>query len=341
MKHCLRNILLAAALALGLTAQPGAGGADSAMAGGGMAPSNSGSGCAWNREPGALALRQAGKVVWQFNYGTNQSKPFFHPVAVPGGPVLTWDQPPDHLWHRALWFSWKYINGINYWETEGLAPAERGLTQWGEPRIETRLDCSARIVMDLTYRPPNGPAVLTEHRIIEISPPAGDSSYHLDWLITFTAEQDILLDRTPLPGEPGGQTWGGYAGLSVRFAKEILEPRALTPEGLVQFADGRYRGKARAMDYTGLFEGQEAGIAILDFPGNLNSPTPWYAISDNTMHYFSPAVIQRGPFRLTAGDKLSLRYRVVVHPSRWSAENLRGAADSFAAEKPTPAAGRQ
>ena len=59
------------------------------------------------------------------------------------------------------------------------------------------------------------------------------------------------------------------------------------------------------------------------------------------MHYFSPAVIQRGPFRLTAGDKLTLRYRVVVHQGRWSTEDLRGAADSFAAEKPAAAAGRQ
>ena len=284
MKHCLRNILLAAALALGLTAQPGAGGADSAMAGGGMAPSNSGSGCAWSREAGALALRQAGKVVWQFNYATNQSKPFFHPVAVPGGPVLTWDQPPDHLWHRALWFSWKYINGINYWETEGLAPAERGLTQWSEPRIETRPDCSARIVMDLTYRPPNGPAVLTEHRIIEVSPPAGDSSYHLDWLATFTAAgKDVLLDRTPLPGEPGGQAWGGYAGLSARFAKEIQEPRTLTPEGSVEFAEGRYRGQARAMDYTGIVSRTRGWNRHFGFPGQSQQPDT--LVCDQRQHY--------------------------------------------------------
>jgi hypothetical protein len=37
------------------------------------------------------------------------------------------------------------------------------------------------------------------------------------------------------------------------------------------------------MDYTGLFESQEAGIAIFDFPAKLNSPTPWDAVSDNTM----------------------------------------------------------
>ena len=45
----------------------------------------------WSRKAGCLALVQADQVVWQFNYGTNATKPCFHPVALPGGPVLTWD----------------------------------------------------------------------------------------------------------------------------------------------------------------------------------------------------------------------------------------------------------
>jgi hypothetical protein len=317
MKCDWQNVFRTAALVLGIALPCAAAGAESPA-------------YAWTREPGSVALRQGGQVVWQFNYGTNQSKPFFHPVALPGGPVLTWDQPPDHLWHRALWFSWKYINHVNYWETEGLAPADRGSTQWGEPQIETRPDFSARLVLELTYRPPNGPAVLTERRVIEISPPAGDRSYHLDWVQTFTAVgKEVLLDRTPLPGEAGGVAWGGYAGLSVRFAKDIQAPRALIPAGPIEFPEGRYRGKAMAMDYTGSFQGQDAGIAILDSSSNLNSPTPWYAISDSTMHYFSPAVIQQAPYRLPAGDKLTLRYRVVVHPGRWTVDQLRTSVGAF------------
>jgi len=22
----------------------------------------------------------------------------------------------DHVWHLGYWFSWKYINGVNYWK---------------------------------------------------------------------------------------------------------------------------------------------------------------------------------------------------------------------------------
>ena len=286
---------------------------------------------AWSRGAGALSLTQGGKTVWRFNYGTNITKPCFHPLALPGGPTLTWDQPPDHPWHHALWFSWKYIDGVNYWETEAKSAQPKGLTRWSDPRIEPRPDFSARIVMALAYRPANGPAVLTEQRVVEISPPVRENTYHLDWAMAFTAAAgDVLLDRTPLPGEPGGQPWGGYAGLSVRFAKDTKDARALTPDGQAVFADGRYRGRATAMDYTGLFEGREAGIAILDSPGNINSPSPWYAISNSSMHYFSPAVIQHKPYLLKAGQTLTLRYRVVIHPGRWSADQLRDAAGAFA-----------
>jgi type 1 glutamine amidotransferase len=285
----------------------------------------------FSQEPDALVLKEDDEVLWRFNYGTNLAKPYFHPVTLPGGPVLTWDQPADHAWHHALWFSWKYVDGVNYWETESLAAAERGLTEWREPLIEARPDSSARIVMDLAYRPPaGGPPVLTEHRVIEVSRPNTDRNYYMDWSMTFSApEKDIVLDRTPIPGEPDGKDWGGYAGLSVRFSKEIKEARVLTTQGPGVFENGKYRIKASAMDYTGVFEGQEAGIAIIDSPANLNNPSPWYAISDSTMHYFSPAVIQYGAHRLKKGESFTLRYRMIIHPGRWDAGQLKKAAAGF------------
>jgi hypothetical protein len=83
-------------------------------------------------------------------------------------------------------------------------------------------------------------------------------------------------------------------------------------------------------DYSGVLNGREMGIAILDHPDNLNAPSPWYAINAQVMHYFSPAVICYGPHTLKAGEQLRLRYRVVVHPGRWSAEQIRAAAAAFA-----------
>jgi len=291
---------------------------------------------AWRRENGAVALLQGPQVVWQFNFGTDATKPHFHPVAPAGGPVLTWDQPADHRWHHALWFSWKFINGVNYWEEDPKTGVAQGQTAWREPQIELRPDFSARIVMDLSYRPSTGePPVLDEHRAIEISPPDADGAYRQDWAMTFTAgDREVVLDRTPLPAEPGGQPWGGYAGLSVRFSPEMRDPRAVTSSGPVEFADGRFRGAATAADYSGSFGAIEAGIAILDNPSNLNSPSPWYVISADPMHYFSPAVICYRPHTLKARQGLSLSYRVIVHPGRWNEEQLGQAYGRYTAARP-------
>ena len=187
--------------------------------------------------------------------------------------------------------------------------------------------------MDLSYRPASGaPSVLDERRAIEISPPGADGAYRQDWAMTFTAgDRDVVLDRTPLPGEPGGQPWGGYAGLSVRFSPEMRDPRAVTSSGPVELVDGRFRGAATAADYSGSFGALEAGIAILDRPSNLNSPSPWYVISADPMHYFSPAVLCYGPHTLKARHGLSLGYRVIVHPGRWSEAQLGEAYGRYAA----------
>jgi hypothetical protein len=289
----------------------------------------------WDVQSGkSVALEHDGKKIWQFNYGEDQPKPHFHPVALPDGRTVTWDRPPDHVWHHGLWFSWKYMNGLNYWEPDRATGKPQGSTEWANVQVDTRPDQSARIEMDLTYRPPDGPTALTEKRIVDVSAPDEQGTYYFDWTCTFTAgEKDVLLDRTPLEGEPGGKPWGGYAGLSVRLAKELTERQAVTPEGPVEFAgQSRFRGKARAMDYSGLLKDGPVGVAACDHPENLNHPTPWYAIRSRPMSYFSPAVICDGSHTLKAGQSFTLRYRVIIHADRWDAARLEREYKRFAGE---------
>jgi hypothetical protein len=279
----------------------------------------------WDKQSGkSVALERDGQIVWQFNYGADQPKPHFHPVALPDGRIVTWDRPPDHVWHHGLWFSWKYINGLNYWEPDRTTGKPQGNTEWAQVKVDTRPDQSARIEMDVTYRPPEGLTAMTEKRVVEVSAPDEQGTYHFDWNCTFTAgEKDVLLDRTPLEGEPGGKPWGGYAGLSVRLAKKLTERQAVTTKGPVEFSQqSSFRGKACAMDYSGVIEAEPVGVAVCDHPKNLNHPTPWYAIRSQPMSYFSPAVICYGPHTLKAGQSLTLRYRVIIHAKRWDAPQL-------------------
>jgi len=285
----------------------------------------------WEQTDESVALVGPNGVIWQFNHGEQAAKPFFHPLALTGGEVLTWQAPPDHPWHHGLWFSWKYINGVNYWEENPATGRNDGLTRWSNVRIQTRHAHSARIDLDLTYEDPDGQAVLTERRTVRISAPDEHGQYHLDWTMTFRAgEEDVVLDRTPLPDEPDGRIWGGYAGLSVRLAKELKGRQVSTVRGPVSFEDDRHRSRSPSMHYSGMIGSAPAGIAILDDPHNLNAPTPWYAIRSDVMSFFSPAVICYGPHTLPAGRSMTLHYRVIVHPGRWDERTLKAEWESFA-----------
>ncbi len=147
--------------------------------------------------------------------------------------------------------------------------------------------------------------------------------------MTFTAARDVLLDRTPLPDEPGGKVYGGYAGLSVRLTSALRERQAVGADGPVSFEHERHRSRARAFDYNGLVKGVPMGIAILDHEDNVNTPSPWYVIRGDVMSFFSPAVLADAPRALAAGETMTLRYRVIVHPGRWTAARLAREYASF------------
>ncbi len=290
---------------------------------------------AWHTTDTTVALQNNGKTVWQFNYGPELRKLHFHPVALLDGTTLTEEAPQDHPWHHALWFSWKLINGVNYWEENRQTGKSAGLTTWKNVKVRTKPDHSAIIEMDLVYNPPEKAVVLTERLSVRITAPGEAGVYKMDWTSTFTAgKEDVLFDRTPLPGEPGGKSFGGYAGLSVRMNNALKDWQAVDSDGQISEQEVRLRFKARAVDFSGTLDGITGGIAIVDHPENLNAPTPWYIILDakKPMAYFSPAVIQQKPHTLPAGESMTLKYRVVVHPGRFDADKLSSEADAFSSK---------
>lgn len=286
----------------------------------------------WDSRPDeSIALMKDERTLWRFHYGAGENQPFFHPLALPEGPVLTWNRPPDHVWHHGLWFCWKYINGVNYWEHQNDAAKPAGRTSWANVKVDPADDFSARISLDLSYHPAGGDVVLGERRTIAISSPDAQESYRIDWSSVFTSRADrVVLDRTPLPGEPGGRAWGGYAGLSVRLVN-LDDRRLVAVDGPVEFnAQNRHRSKTPAMDYSGVIDGATVGIAVCGHPDNLNTPSPWYAIRSPAMTFFTPAVLCYGRHEMRRADSFSLRYRVVVHRGRWDGKRLREEIERFA-----------
>ncbi|TWU40813.1 DUF6807 family protein [Novipirellula artificiosorum] len=269
--------------------------------------------------------------VWQFHYGPEIPKPFFHPVALHGDHVITANSPPDHRWHHGLWFSWKYINEVNYWEpADREAKTYAGRTLWKGAKIETREDFSANIRMDLQYKGTDDVLVMTEQRTIEIAAPDPNGLLQMDWKCVFTAAgKDVTLDRTPFSTTGNGQPWGGYAGLSCRFTLDFEDRQACTADEVATYSEDRSRPLSIAAEYNGKVEGVELGMAMLNHQDNLRDPTYWYIIRSKVMSYINAALLTYEPLVIPAGESLTLKYRVIVHPGRWDGKKLKEESETY------------
>ncbi len=249
-----------------------------------------------------------GKELWTYNHDPAEGKPYFHPMATSSGINLTGLRPEDHPWHRGLWFSWKFINKVNYWEESretGLSEGRTSILHF-QGRIST--DKTTHLQLKLSYTPAASTTpVLIEVRKVTISAPDKDGIYTIDWESEFFAgAKQVVFDRTPLEHEAGGKKWGGYAGLSLRMNQDVNGGLFHNSEGQ-QGEAVAHRQPAQWMSYTPPNGGF---VVLLDHPDNLNYPNKWY-ISEK-MGFFSPSVVHDVPHTLQPHSSLKLKHRVIV-----------------------------
>jgi hypothetical protein len=162
--------------------------------------------------------------------------------------------------------------------------------------------------------------------VLDVSAPASDGSYTIDWSMRFTAGKDgALLDRTPMPGEPGGAFNGGYAGLSARLAASPATMTVKSTEGPVtEFRNERVRPNAAAVAGNFTLDGRDVGgFAILSDPANIREQAPWYIIDNKRDFRFICAAILAPAVRtIPPYGELALRYRVAISPTAWTQADL-------------------
>ena len=275
---------------------------------------------------GARMLRN-GRTLWNLELDPPEGRPFFHPLALPGGRTLTDLRPADHVWHLGAWFSWKFINGVNYWEPADAA--RRGAEPAGETRVVRKavrtegLDCA--VDLQLAYGPRGASApVLLETRAITVDPPDPKGGYVITVRHAFTAQADVTLDRTPPHGDVRTGTWGGgYAGVTLRLAPDVA--RAFSVRG---FAGGATPAACTGAETTYLDLTDPAtgeGVTFTQLAGPATSR--FYLWPDKRMVNASP--LYAGPLALRKGETLTLAYRLAVHASK----RVEGALEARPVEK--------
>lgn len=254
----------------------------------------------------SVAEHGAEPTVYRFG---NLPKPCVHPLLTPAGRCLSGFQMSDHVWHRGLWFTIKFINGENFWEERPPFGVQKTLAQ---PKCDLPAPDHLRVNHSLDWTSDASGALLHEDRTIVFHPGPADSRL-IDWSTRLTADRDLTLDRTPYT------TWGGYGGLAFRGTRELHNVSFLLPSGqTVPSLAGE------AHDWT-VMQGQLDGgadetvsIGIVDHPQNPRSPSPWYNKSGPGWSFMNAAFLFHEPLKLPAGHSLHFRYRVAYRDGHFN-----------------------
>jgi methane monooxygenase PmoA-like len=235
--------------------------------------------------------------------------------------VLTNHAPYDHRWHHGLWWSWKFINDILFWEDHPNYGGNRaGLGRSIVTKHSAQeSDGTVRLLQSLEWRvDATGETLLHEERSVVASiDKDSESQWILDWDQTWTPTTRVRLEATPWPETP----WGGYGGLNYRPARSLATEETILGEGSA--GAGTVHGARSAWaSYAGLVDGAETdepdapargGVALMQHPENFRHPHPIYAFSAvGGFGFLATAPLMYEPLELAASEGLRLRNRVLV-----------------------------
>lgn len=260
--------------------------------------------------PTGVRMVRDGKLLWNFEIDAPEGRPFFHPLALPSGKTLTDCRPKDHVWHLGYWFSWKYVNGVNYWEPadakmKGVEPA--GRTRVVGRKIDVEGE-ACTVTLKLAYGPrESGTTDLEESRVVEIAPPDARGGYSITTRHAFKALRDCVLDRTPPWGATASGRWGGgYAGPTLRLDPQMAARLAVFGESGGRSSAAVTGAEEKSVDFRDPETGEGVRLVQMKAP----SSARFYLWPDRRMINMSPCYGE--PIRLGAGEALELEYRLDV-----------------------------
>ena len=296
-----------------------------------------------------VAVEIDGKPFTDFYIGSENAKPYLHPLRTADGKIVTRGYPMvpdvpgethDHPHHRGLWFTHGDVNGYDFWGNEdsqkGAGKGKGKVVLDGPPKL-TSGKKSGMIAAAFNWTIPNGDVLLREDRRMTFySDPALRT---IDFDITLEPRQEVRF----------GDTKEGTFAIRLAAALEEEQPKGISEPkrtGRMVNAQGKtgeknvWGKRSEWVDYSGVLDGQPVGIAIFDHPSNPRHPTYWHARAYGLfaanifgVHDFENDRSRDGSLTIRPGQPLRFRYRVVIHPGDVNSAHIRDLWDRYAATK--------
>lgn len=240
------------------------------------------------------------KFFTSYRFQPDEKYPFFFPVNGPvSGATTTSMRNGEYPHHSSLFFGCDRVNGGNYWQ-EGL---ERGqIVSLGARLVEAK---GERVVIEdeCIWKRPDAQAPVIDRRKITVSSPSKDL-YQLD----FDIEMEMLVDVTILKTNHSLFSARIDPDLTVRQGGVMVNSEGKEGE------KGTFGVGSSWIDCYGKRKTGTEGIAIMQHPSNRWYPSPWFT---RDYGFISPTPMfwpENGKqTELKKGEKINLRYRVLVH----------------------------
>ncbi|QHS60227.1 DUF6807 domain-containing protein [Chitinophaga agri] len=279
---------------------------------------------------GTLLLREGARKLLQYNYQTVEPPAgidkmyrrsgFIHPLWAPDGQVITNIHPKGHWHHMGIWNPWTHTsfkgNETDFWNLQKKEGTVRfkGIVS----RMQGPVVAGFVVLHDhIAFTGGTETVAISEEWAVRAYRAGTDTTRFIwdfyDYLnCADTAGITFLQYR-----------YGGGFGLRTNAAWTANNSEVLTSEGKTRAnADST---RARWIKITGRTEKGKAGILVMNFPGNYDSPQPVRVWPENSergeiMMNYSPTKMK--PWTLQYGKAYALYYRVVSFMNDLTTEEI-------------------
>ena len=242
-------------------------------------------------------------------FSEEEKYPFFFPVNGPSTSGVTSMRNANYPHHSSLFFGCDKVNGGNFWQ-EGL---ERGQIISLRADLVPSGDNKVVIENECIWRRPGANAPIKDFRKITISAPSNEL-YVIDFDITMEMLENVVIEKT------------NHSLFSGRMDPDL----AVINGGIMVNAEGAQTEKGTFglpspwIDCSGKRGDKMEGMAILQHPSNPGYPAPWFT---RDYGFFSPTPMywpkdEKLGSVYSKGDKLTLRYRVIIHSGNHETSNI-------------------
>lgn len=262
-----------------------------------------------------------GDFFTSYRFAADEKYPFFFPVNGPTGASVTSMRNGKYPHHSSVFFGCDKVNGGNYWQ-EGL---EAGQIVSDGPVIVQGRGTEIVITDACRWKRPGAEDPLRDTRRIVISAPEAKRR-QIDFEVVLEALIDVEIAKT------------NHSLFSVRMDPDLAPAWG----GAMRDAEGRSGEKEtfgqRSAWLACFGERQPAqveGVALFQHPNNHWGVAPWFTrdygfLSPTPMYWPADGVTTR----LAKGQKVELRYRVLVFAGEFSPVELARRFSEYATPAP-------